>query len=565
MLSACTIVAANYLPFARVLADSFLAYHPGSPFTVLVIDDEQRALAPGDERITWWRLADLGLDAAEIHRLAGIYDVTELATAVKPILLRRLLERGAAAVVYLDPDIACYDSIAPVAPLAVTHGIVLTPHTTQPFPKDDRQVDGYFVLSAGVYNLGFIAVAPSAGPFLDWWWQVTRREALSDVSRQMFTDQRWIDFVPSFFDHAILKDPGYNVAYWNLHARDLTLNGGRYLVNGVPLRFFHFSGYNPRRPGVLSKHQGSKPRIVLKERPVLQQLCDHYATSLSRAGMTAGERPAYGWAHTASGLELTTRMRRLYRDALIAAERGEAAEPPDPFDRTRPQSFVDWLNAPRAPGGLSRFLESIYRDRLDLQIQFPEVEAVESIGAADTARLADWIWRDRDLREPIPIELLPFPAAGAPGVPGPVAKEPIVTSSSQPPARTPIADQSAAVPLESLLPQLDAMNTLQVSGGSGALAGLRAAAQRLLFRIIRPFAFQQAQLQAQMIVALRHVALALRRQEHLHGSLDTRLRELTREVVEMKREVKRLRDRDNGGDGGNGEDRNALHPPRETQ
>jgi hypothetical protein len=565
MLSACTIVAANYLPFARVLADSFLAHHPGSPFTVLLIDDEQRALAPGDERITWWRLADLGLDAAEIHRLAGIYDVTELATAVKPILLQRLLERDAAAVVYLDPDIACYDSIASVAPLAVTHGIVLTPHTTQPFPKDDRQVDGYFVLSAGVYNLGFIAVAPSARPFLDWWWQVTRREALSDVSRQMFTDQRWIDFVPSFFDHAILKDPGYNVAYWNLHARDVTLDGGRYLVNGVPLRFFHFSGYNPRRPDVLSKHQGSKPRIVLQERPVLQQLCDHYATSLSRAGMTAGERPAYGWAHTASGLELTTRMRRLYRDALIAAERGEAAEPPDPFDRTRPQSFVDWLNAPRAPGGLSRFLESIYRDRLDLQIQFPEVEAVESIGAADTARLADWIWRDRDLREPIPIELLPFPAAGTPGVPGPVAKEPIVTSSSQPPARTPIADQSAAVPLESLLPQLDAMNTLQVSGGSGALAGLRAAAQRLLFRIIRPFAFQQAQLQAQMIVALRHVALALRRQEHLHGSLDTRLRELTREVVEMKREVKRLRDRDNGGDGGNGEDRNALHPPRETQ
>ena len=59
------------------------------------------------------------------------------------------------------------------------------------------------------------------GPFLDWWWQRTRREALVDVARMMFTDQRWVDFVPSFFDHHILKDPGYNVAYWNLHGREV--------------------------------------------------------------------------------------------------------------------------------------------------------------------------------------------------------------------------------------------------------------------------------------------------------------------------------------------------------
>jgi hypothetical protein len=532
MLSACTIVAANYLPFARVLADSFLAHHPGSQFSILLIDDEQRSLAPGDARIASWRLADLGLDAAEIHRLAGIYDVTELATAVKPLLLRRMVDRGDTAVVYLDPDIECYDSIAPVAPLAAAHGIVLTPHTTTPFPKDDRQVDGYFVLSAGVYNLGFIAVASSARPFLDWWWQVTRREALSDVSRQMFTDQRWIDFVPSFFDHAILKDPGYNVAYWNLHARDVTLDGSQYIVNGVPLRFFHFSGYDPGRPDVLSKHQGAKPRIVLKDRPVLHQLCDRYAARLNRAGMSAGERPPYGWGRSATGLELTTRIRRLYRDALIAAERGEGPEPPDPFDRVRPEAFVDWLNALSAPGGLSRYLDSIYRDRLDLQIQFPEV------AGADAARVADWIWRDRDLREVIPIDLLPFPAAEASRAPSPVGKESIVSSTPTPQAPATAVDQSVASPLESLLPHLDAMNTLQVSGGGGALAGLRAAAQRLLFRVIRPFAFQQAQLQAQMVVALRHVASALRRQEQLHGSLDARLRELTRELVELKRELR---------------------------
>ena len=61
----------------------------------------------------------------------------------------------------------------------------------------------------------------------------------------MFTDQRWVDFAPSFFDHFILKDPTYNVAYWNLHERDLEWTDGRYLVNGQPLTFFHFSGFVP--------------------------------------------------------------------------------------------------------------------------------------------------------------------------------------------------------------------------------------------------------------------------------------------------------------------------------
>ena len=188
----------------------------------------------------------------------------------------------------------------------------------QPFPRDDRQVDGFFVLSAGVYNLGFVAIAPSARPFLDWWWQVTRREALSDVSRNMFTDQRWVDFVPGFFDHTILKDPGYNVAYWNLHGRELTHDGNRYLVDGAPLRFFHFSGFDIRTPDVLSTHQGDRPRILLSDRPVLARLCRDYATDLGHAGLDVRERRAYGWSRAACGLDMTTRMRRLYRTGVMA-------------------------------------------------------------------------------------------------------------------------------------------------------------------------------------------------------------------------------------------------------
>ena len=36
--AACTIIAKNYLPMARVLAESWLKYHPDSPVFVLLMD-----------------------------------------------------------------------------------------------------------------------------------------------------------------------------------------------------------------------------------------------------------------------------------------------------------------------------------------------------------------------------------------------------------------------------------------------------------------------------------------------------------------------------------------------
>jgi glycosyltransferase involved in cell wall biosynthesis len=405
MLNACTIIARNYLPYARVLAESFFAHHPQGSFTILVIDDEERDLATGDDRITWKRLGDLGLEPAEIRRLAGIYDVTELATAVKPRLLRHLLDERRSEVVYLDPDICIYSSLDEVALLARQYAVVLTPHTTEPFPRDDRDVDGFFILAAGVYNLGFVAVGPSSRPFLDWWWESTRREALSDVARMMFTDQRVLDFAPAFFDPWILKDPGYNVAYWNLHGRHLTADGPACCVNGVPLRFFHFSGFDIHRPWLLSRNQGARPRILLSDRPAVRALCRDYAVRVSSAGGQSDAQP-YGWGRLPSGTAITTRMRRLYWKALLAAERHGAAEPPNPFDPVDPDAFVAWLNAPE-PGGpraLSRYLYSVYLDRADLQVHFRDIHG------ADAARFLDWLWHTGIAPETLPLELLPAAA-----------------------------------------------------------------------------------------------------------------------------------------------------------
>ena len=66
--------------------------------------------------------------------------------------------------------------------------------------------------------------APTAGRSSTGGGSRTRREALIDLTRMMFTDQRWIDFVPVASSITTSsRIPAYNVAYWNLHARDVTL------------------------------------------------------------------------------------------------------------------------------------------------------------------------------------------------------------------------------------------------------------------------------------------------------------------------------------------------------
>ena len=72
--------------------------------------------------------------------MAALYSVLELSTAVKPWLLRHLLnERGCETLAYLDPDIEVHDGLGEIEALLREHGLVVTPHLTAPMPRDGRK------------------------------------------------------------------------------------------------------------------------------------------------------------------------------------------------------------------------------------------------------------------------------------------------------------------------------------------------------------------------------------------------------------------------------------------
>lgn len=384
--TACTVVAANYLPAARVLAASYLANHPDDEFIIAVIDAEPdrdelehgaRVLGPDS----------FGIDRTEYLRMATAYSVTELATAVKPFLLRSLLET-ARVVLFLDPDITVYAPMPELTELAKREDLVLTPHVLRPMPRDGQEPGEAVIMGTGIFNLGFLACGPGAGPFLDFWARRLRTDAIAAPAEQLFTDQRWVDQVPALFRHTVLRDPGYNVAYWNAHERAITRgDDGSVTVDGEPLRFFHFSGYRPERPWQLSYHCAREPRVVLSEHPVLRELCDDYGAALKANGYAETlEAVPYGFAKLSDGTPITPAMRRLFRGAWIDAEsahrNGKPTEPipPHAFDGT--EAFANWLAGPadraQRRSGLNRLLMAAWSGRDDLRRAFPHPYAQDN-------------------------------------------------------------------------------------------------------------------------------------------------------------------------------------------
>lgn len=287
----CTIIAKNYVAQARCLTRSFLARHPGGKVYVLLLDELNNYFDPAGEPFELVAIDDLTIP--ELPAMVRRYTVRELATAVKPYFLAWLLEQGVGSVCYLDPDIYFYGSLNPVwEKLRDGAQVVLTPHLLGPI-GEERRPDEFSILAAGTYNLGFIGVRDTAAvrSFLQWWQQRLVRYAHAKPAAQQHFDQRWIDLLPGFLDDvAVLRHPGLNAAFWDLVNRRVERVGEEWLVNGQPLVFFHFSGYRPDEPAVLSRHQD---RFSLEELPDLRALFDEYRAAL----LGAGWERAYLWPY----------------------------------------------------------------------------------------------------------------------------------------------------------------------------------------------------------------------------------------------------------------------------
>ena len=310
--AACTIVAKNYLPMARVLAESWKRFHPDNPFFVLFLDSPKGYFDPEAEIFESIYTSDLN-----ISNLPGFlfkYTVLEASTAVKPYLLNYLFhEHGIQKLLYIDPDILILNSLSKLSEYLDSSDILLTPHLLEPIPNDGRRQTEHDILKSGTFNLGFIGLRNGieADRLLRWWSDKLYHHCIVSIEQNLFVDQRWMDFAPSLFNRVrIVREPGYNIAYWNLHERSVAVSHEGVRVNGSePVYFVHFSGFDADKPWIVSKHQD---RFGMADIGELQQLYLRYRDLLMQHGWEEAKRWTYGLDYFKSGVKIPSAARRYY-------------------------------------------------------------------------------------------------------------------------------------------------------------------------------------------------------------------------------------------------------------
>ena len=275
-----TLCSNNYLAQAITLGISLLNHNPEYKFKIGLVDKKNSQI--DYEAIPFDIIAVESIGISDFNEMFKRYNIIELNTAVKPFYFQYFFQSLSLSdkCIYLDPDIFVYHQFTELEQAFPENEIIIIPHFTIPIDDDKLQEENDF-LNTGLYNLGFLALKKGveSGKFIDWWAMRLRTKAYINLAKGMFTDQIWINFVPLFFNKVhIFRHPGYNLAYWNLHERRLT-TGNKVVKDNqeFPLVFYHFSGFNPLRPEILSEYQN---RFSFNNRDDIIELFDHYSKSL---------------------------------------------------------------------------------------------------------------------------------------------------------------------------------------------------------------------------------------------------------------------------------------------
>lgn len=327
----------SYLAKARVLGRTLKKHHPDWVFVALITDLPPAGFVfdpaeePFDDLIWSDELISGGWEPWIFK-----HDVVEACTAVKGPALHTLISYGAEKVFYLDPDVAVLGSLQPLVDLLDQHSILLTPHQLEPDAQRSAIIDNEVCsLKHGAYNLGFVGVrADDQGKrFAKWWQERLLDFCHDDIPSGIFVDQRWCDLAPCFFDRLhIVRDPGCNVASWNLSRRQITFDAdGAIQCNGGPLRFFHFTKLGPVGDTMTERYA--------RENIEVYELWSWYRRQVAKNTESKINPKWWHYGTFSDGTPIPKHVRVLYRTRADLQ-----AAFPNPFSADK-ESYLSWLRA----------------------------------------------------------------------------------------------------------------------------------------------------------------------------------------------------------------------------
>ncbi|MEZ0539175.1 hypothetical protein [Fibrella arboris] len=296
LLTVCTIAQ---LPQALTLGASFLQHNPSRRFLIGLADDPTRLPADWSSPYPILTFANTNLSANEVLILSQRYTPTEFRAACKPAFVQAAYQQaGTEGLLYADPSAFVYHSLDALFAQLAHHSVLLNPHWLKT-PADEQQPDEKHLQNVGLYSSGLLGFGPHADTetMLRWWQSRTADRAHINFCAGECLDQLWLMHVPTLFNAAgIVKDPGVQVALWNLSERPLANapSGWQVITNGssAPLLTADFLG-------LLHPHEGlfqRQTRLQINKRPDVGTLLSAYQTALNANQQAAllATPPAYG-------------------------------------------------------------------------------------------------------------------------------------------------------------------------------------------------------------------------------------------------------------------------------
>jgi len=300
----CVLFDQRYLTRGLALYHS-LAAHTEPPFVLwaLCLDDVTydvlAALSLPEVRPV--RLADLerrdtGLAAAAADRSRLEYFWTCKSAWLMDALAR---DGDAGSVTYLDSDLFFFDDARRIEDERGAGAVLIVPHRFPP------------ALSAqvryGTYNAGLLSFRRGDGEAcLRWWRERCLEWCRDEVSRDRYSDQRYLEGFAANFEGVAIAPPGLGMGPWNASSSSIEASRGRVRVDGQPLVAYHFHGLR-----VLGRFLYDPGRYPGLQGPILRHVYRPYLRALRRAwsdvralvpgGLPLAEEPRWPWASATAG------------------------------------------------------------------------------------------------------------------------------------------------------------------------------------------------------------------------------------------------------------------------
>jgi hypothetical protein len=312
----CTIITKSHLAHARALAESVREHNPDlPPLLVLLADRVDGYFDPTQEPFQMIQLEDLPCQEI-IQAMSFYYTAFEFCNALRAYLHEYILTHTLAENwMYLDSDILVCHDLGELFDEMQTYSIVLTPHLTSPVHFEDLELYEVSILHWGLYNSGFLGLKRSneTRAFVSWFKERLRWYCFDDHPF-LYVDQPWLNHVPLFFSNVLLlRKPNVNLAHWNLRGRHISKDISGYNVDGVPLQFAHFSGWDPATPEHVSKYN---PRLNSSTCPGWDVLGADYAQRLHNTAYDAVRTFPYAFDAFDEGYPILRGHRRAYYTSI---------------------------------------------------------------------------------------------------------------------------------------------------------------------------------------------------------------------------------------------------------